>query len=453
MSEHRSEAVSIERVAGIHLSTATADQAGDRWLDVTPSEADPERCPSCELSVAATGAGPVSHDAGLIRSLSTAEGGVTRHSLAAGLPAEPTPTTNGQGGYALLGELVSHVIGVDTHRDTHTGAVLVASTGAVLAIETTPAAEDGYEALVELAEMHSTASDRAWAIEGTGSYGAGLTAFLHTRGEWVVEVDRPTRPAQRNGAKSDRLDAVRAAREALGKHKWAEPRARGEREAMRVLHTTRHGAVCDRTRAINELKAMIVSGPEELRERLRTATGAGLITACARLRDAPGRAVDYRATVVGLRRLATRIRHLDDEIRAHDRDLAALTAQHCPQVVAETGVGPITAAQAYISWSHHGRCRSDAAYANLGGAAPIEASSGKVVRHRLNRGGDRQLNRALHTIVLTRARMDPATKDYIARRMAEGKTEREARRCLKRYVARQLYRLLEAGPAAHERVA
>jgi transposase len=338
------------------------------------------------------------------------------------------------------------VIGVDTHKDTHTGAVVCARTGGVEATETVPAARSGYEALVDLADGHSAPGERAWAIEGTGSYGAGLTAFLQARGELVVEVDRPSRPAQRNGAKSDGLDAVRAAREALGRKKWAQPRARGEREAMRVLYATRNGAVCDRTRAINELKALIVSAPDELRERLRGVNGAGLVVACTRLRDTPGRPVDYRATVAALRRLAARIRQLDAEIRAHDKDLAALTAEHCPQVLAEFGVGPVTAAQAYISWSHPGRCRSEAAYANLGGVAPIEASSGKVVRYRLNRSGDRQLNRALHTIVLTRARMDPATKEYMARRTAEGKTEREVRRCLKRYVARHLYRLLEAGP-------
>jgi transposase len=437
-------------VGVIHQPTTAADQAGTRWLDVTQSEADLEKCPSSELSVAAAGAGPVPHDAGLIRSLSTASDGVTRHSLAAGLPAEPTPSADRQGGYAVLAELVSHVIGVDTHKDTHTGAVVCARTGGVEATETVPAAQRGYESLLEFADAHSAAGERAWAIEGTGSYGAGLTAFLQARGEWVVEVDRPSRPAQRNGAKSDLLDAVRAAREALGRQKWAEPRARGAREAMRVLYATRNGAVCDRTRAINELKALVVSAPEELRERLRGVNGAGLVAACARLRDAPGRPSEHRAAVAALRRLAARIRHLDEEIKAHDKDLAALTAQHCPQVVAEFGVGPITAAQAYISWSHPGRCRSEAAYANLGGVAPIEASSGKVVRHRLNRGGDRQLNRALHTIVLTRARMDPLTKEYVARRTAEGKSEREVRRCLKRYVARHLYRLLEAGPPTGE---
>lgn len=353
----------------------------------------------------------------------------------------------------MLAELVSHVIGVDTHKDTHTAAAVSARTGGVEGMHTAPAHRRGYEALFEFADARSAAGDRAWAIEGTGSYGAGLTAFLKAQGELVVEVDRPSRPAQRNGAKSDPLDAVRAAREALGKKRWAEPRTRGEREAMRVLHTTRDAAVRDRTRATNELKALVVSAPEELRERLRAAKGAGLVAAAARLRDVPERDREYRATVAAMRRLAARIRHLDEEIRAHDRDLAALTAQHCPQVIAEVGVGPVTAAQVYISWSHPRRCRNEAAYANLGGVAPIDASSGKVVRRRLNRGGDRQLNRALHTIVVTRARIDPATKEYMARRVAEGKSEREARRCLKRYVARRLYRLLEAGPQAMEKAA
>jgi transposase len=415
------------------------------WLDVTRSEAGPVGCLSAELSVAAAGVGLDPHDAGLIRSLSATAGGVTLHSLAAGLPAEPTPTTCRQGGYAVLAELVCHVVGVDTHKDTHTCAVVEAVTGAVEAVETAAATRAGYEELVEFADLRSGAGERAWAIEGTGSYGAGLTAFLHGRGEWVIEIDRPNRPARRNGAKSDPLDAIRAAREALAKQHWAQPRAGGEREAMRVLYTTRDGAVRERTRAINELKAVIVSAPEELRDRLRTRNGAALLSACHRLRDTPARDRQYRASVAVLHRLAVRIRDLDAEIRAHERDLAALTREYCPQLVAETGVGPITAAQAYISWSHPGRCRNEAAYANLGGVAPIEASSGKIVRHRLNRGGDRQLNRTLHTIIITRARVDPPTQNYIARRLAEGKSEREARRCLKRYLARRIYRLLETG--------
>lgn len=341
-----------------------------------------------------------------------------------------------------LRELVTHVIGVDTHKYTHTAAVVASATGGLQASETAPANASGYEALIELADAFAGPSERAWAIEGTGSYGAGLASFLAARGEWVIEVDRPNRPRGRNGAKSDDLDAARAAREALSRHNWAQPRARGEREAMRVILTTREGAVRDRTRATNQLKAIVVSAPEELRGRLRGVEGKALVSACARLRVG-AKDSEHRATVSALKRLARRIRHLDEEIRDHDRDLAALTARNCPQVLAEFGVGPLYAAQAYISWSHPGRCRNEGAYANLAGVAPIEASSGQVVRRRLNRGGDRQLNRALYGIVLVRANHDPATKDYLARRLAEGKSPREARRCLKRYVARRMYRLLE----------
>jgi hypothetical protein len=338
-----------------------------------------------------------------------------------------------------LAEMVSHVIGVDTH----TAAVVIAMSGGVEATETVPAIVDGYELLVDLADRFSVPCQRAWALEGTGSYGAGLAEFLARRGELVIEIDRPTRPARRNGAKSDTLDAARAAREALGRERWAQPRARGEREAMRVLVATREAAVRDRTRAINQLKAMVVSAPDELRQRLRDDTAKQLVARCLHLRDVPARPPDYRATVAALRRLAKRIAHLDTEIRAHDRDLAHLTSHHCPQLLAENGIGPIVAAQTYIAWSHPARCRNEAAFANLAGVAPIEASTGKVTRHRLNRGGDRQLNRALHTVILTRARNDDATKAYIKQRLADGKTEREARRCLKRYLARHLYRLLE----------
>jgi transposase len=343
-----------------------------------------------------------------------------------------------------LADLVTHVIGVDTHKDTHTAAAVTAATGAVEQVETAAACRDGYEVLVELADAYSEATDRAWAIEGTGSYGAGLARFLAGRGEWVIEVDRPSRPRRRPGAKSDELDAVRAARDALGQQRWAEPRAGGEREAMRVLLATRESAVRDRTRAVNELKAIIVSAPEELRDRLRRRTAAALVGACGRLRRRGGD-VAYDATVDSLRRLARRIADFDAEVAAHDADLHALTVRSCPQLQAEFGVGPITAARCYVAWSHRQRCRNEAAYAQLAGSAPIEASSGQIVRHRLNRGGDRQLNRALHTIVVTRGRAHCETRAYIARRVAQGKTERDARRCLKRYLARHIYRLLETG--------
>ena len=345
-----------------------------------------------------------------------------------------------------LQQMVSHVIGVDTHKDTHTGAVVDAVSGAELDTIEVHSNRDGFEELLEFADQHAPAEDRAWAIEGTGSYGAGLAEFLAQRGEFVIEVDRPTRPAKRNGSKSDPLDAVRAAREALARETWAQPRARGEREAMRVITATRTSAVRDRTRAINQLKAMVVSAPEDLRDELRSLGRPQLIERCARLRPRPTRTADHRATAHALRRLAQRIRHLDNEIAEHVRDLDALTTEHCPQLLAEPGIGSITAAQIYIAWSHPGRCRSEAAFASLAGTAPIEASSGQITRHRLNRGGDRQLNRALHTIALTRTRHDPETQAYIARRATENKTSRDSRRCLKRYLARRLFRLLENPP-------
>lgn len=346
----------------------------------------------------------------------------------------------------MLEGFVEYVIGVDTHKHTHTAAVLAAVTGAVLDTVTVTVSTGGYEELVELADTHCSATERAWSIEGTGSYGAGLCSFLQARGELVHELARPARPARRDGAKDDELDAVRAARELLVADRVTTPRAGGHREAMRILVATRQGAVRDRTRAINQLKALIVSAPEPLRERLRGLDGAGLIGRCRRLRHSANADPAQTAALDCLRRLATRIGHLDSEITQHDRDLVALTKSHCPQLLAEAGVGHVIAAQTYISWSHQGRCRNESAFASLAGVAPIPASSGQTIRYRLNRGGDRQLNRALHTVALTRARQDPTTRAYIQRRLAEGKTPREARRCLKRYLARHFYRLLENPP-------
>ena len=185
--------------------------------------------------------------------------------------------------------------------------------------------------------------------------------------------------------------------------------------------------------------------PPELRERLQGRSEAALLDACVRLR--PGRSDSERAAVaLALRSLAQRIRQLRSETKTLERELARRTQALAPELLARPGVGPITAAAVLIAWSHPQRLRSEAAFARLAGTAPIPASSGKTIRHRLDRGGDRQLNRALHTIILTRKRIDPGTKAYIARRLSEGKTSRDAVRCLKRYLARSLYRLLETTP-------
>jgi transposase len=212
----------------------------------------------------------------------------------------------------------------------------------------------------------------------------------------VTEIDRPARPARRNGANSDDLDAARAAREALGREHLAQPRRRGDREAVRVLLATRQGAVQSRTPAICHLKALVVNASESLRHQLRKLDTDQLLARCARLGTGPSQSVEHRATITGLRCTARRALVLEAEANDLESELEKLMVRLVPQLLAEPGVGVISAAQIVNAWSHAGRLRSEAAFAALGGAAPIEASSGKVVRHRLNRGGDRQLNRALH---------------------------------------------------------
>jgi transposase len=288
---------------------------------------------------------------------------------------------------------------------------------------------------------------RCWALEGTGSYGAGLASFLADRGEWVTEIDRPKRPRGRNGAKSDPLDAIRAGREALGRDHLASPRQRGHREALRVLQLTRSGAVKVAADSRRQLKALLVTAPEPLRAALCGGTWLAQTRVCATLTAKPSDPVEYRATVRALRLTAERALAAHGEAKQLAEELRMLVAVMAPALLAQPGVGPITAAQVLISWSHPGRLRSEAAFAMLAGVAPIPASSGRVVRHRLNRGGDRQLNRALDTIVMLRETWHEPTKRYVTRRTAEGKGRREIRRCLTRATARQLFRLLERQPA------
>jgi transposase len=345
----------------------------------------------------------------------------------------------------MLADLVELVIGIDTHKHTHTAAVVVAATGAVLQQVTVPATPAGYRQLLTLASQQP--GQRVWAIEGTGGYGAGLTRFLQAHGEQVVKLDRPKRTARRHGAKSDPLDAARAAREALGRDQLAQPRAAGYRAALSVRLAARRSAVQAAADAQRQLHALVVAAPDTLRSRLRELTTPRLVSTCGRLRLQTAWDVETVATAASLRALARRIQLLQAEVADHTRAITTLVRAWHPELLTPMGVGPIVAAVALCAWSHPGRCRTDAAFAMLGGAAPIPASSGQRIRVRLNRSGDRQLNQALHVVVLTRLRYDPATRAYAQRRRAEGKTNREIRRCLARYVARQLYRLLEAQPA------
>jgi transposase len=345
----------------------------------------------------------------------------------------------------MLAEMVDHVVGVDPDRDWITAAVVDVSTTGVVATARFGANTAGYREAVAWADEYSADTERAWAVEGTSSYGRGIAAALARSGEWVIEFDRAKEKASKDGAKTDTLDAVRAARETLGRDKLASPRtAGGVREAMRVHAVARDSAVQARTAAINELKAFVVTAPDKLRSELRGLKTGGLVKRCAGFRHSGKRTIDEQCTRAAMKAVAQRIVHLTDEIKAHEKTLRSLVDQAAPQLLTEFGVGPVTAAALYVAWSHPGRCRNEAAYARLAGVAPIPANSGQTQdRHRLNRGGDRQLNNALHTIAVTRIRAHPQTQVYKERRLTEGKTDREIRRCIKRYVARKMWRLLE----------
>ena len=249
-------------------------------------------------------------------------------------------------------------------------------------------------------------------------------------------------PSDGYRAKDDALDAVRAARAALALEAVALPRRGQQREALRLLLVARRSAVDVRREALVQLRAVIVTAPDQLREELQKLPLGRLLDRCSRLRRSSG-AADELANRLVLRSLARRIQAATEEADQLEREILTHVQALAPALLHEPGVGPIVAAQVIVAWSHRGRLRSEAAFARLAGVAPIPASSGQTQRHRLSRGGDRQLNRALHTIVLHRRQHDPATRDYIARRIAEGKSRRDATRLLKRYLARHLYRLLE----------
>ena len=345
----------------------------------------------------------------------------------------------------MLADEVDYVIGVDTHRDFHTLGVVQGSTGGVTFEAEVTANSRGHAQALRLIGEYARGR-RVWAIEGTGSYGAGLARFLSARGERVLEVDRPKRDG-RSLAKSDPIDAIRAARTLLGREKLAQPRVGGKREALRALVTTREGGLKAKKAGLCQLRALVVCLPEPLRSELCGLTRTALLGRCAHLRPERHRDSELRGAFVALRALARRVEMLTIEERELGREIRTLVVELAPELLAEPGVGPISAAQLLVSFSHQGRFASEAAFARLAGTAPIEASSGERKRHRLDPGGDRQLNRALHTIIVSRRKHHAQTIAYIARRQSEGKTAREAIRCLKRYLARHLFRTLNATPA------
>lgn len=347
----------------------------------------------------------------------------------------------------MLTEEYDFVIGGDPDRDTIDLAILDTRTGGVIGHIEAPAEGAGYVTMLSWARTNAPGR-RIWALEGTGSFAAGLAAALAQADEEVVEVGALKRS---RGAKNDRLDAVRAARTAMAREHQATPRARGLREAIRVLSATRQAVLVSRTKATNELKSLIVVAPEHLRSGLRGRSLTKQLAAIESMTSSRTAAVDHRITIMTLRSVAARIRFLTEQLQDIDPELEQLITTHPAgsKLLAEPGVGPVVAAQLLISWSHPGRVRSEAAFASLAGTAPLEASSGKRTRHRLNRGGDRALNRALHTVAITRMRCHPETRAYEARRTLEGKSHRDIRRCLKRSIARRLYRVMEAATCKH----
>lgn len=331
--------------------------------------------------------------------------------------------------------------GVDTHGQTHHAAVLD-PLGRQLGDREFPTTPAGYRALLNWLRGHGEL-ERV-GVEGTGTYGAALTRHLRSFGVTVVEVDRPDRKARRAKGKSDPLDAYAAARAALAGTASGCPKTRdGRVESIRALRVARSSAVKARSQSTNQIKALLVTGPAELREQLRPLRTTGLIAACARLRPTTDLADPEQATKTALRRLARRHQHLTEEITEADSDLRTLITAAAPRLLALPGVGTEVAGQLLTSAGDNpDRLRSEAAFAHLCGVAPIPASSGRTHRHRLNRGGDRAANNALYIVVLGRLRYDPRTRAYAERRKTEGLSKPEIIRCLKRYVAREMFAAL-----------
>jgi transposase len=347
------------------------------------------------------------------------------------------------------------VIGVDTHLRSHTLARAgTGRSGGSRTVANTPAGwGEALEFVTASAPGDASAPRVLVAMEGTRSHGAQLCRFLLAAGVEVIEVERPRRKDQRQRGKSDLIDARAAARAALDYDvdRLPTPREDGVREALRILLGARNRMTTERTATWNALLALLLTGhAEDLDWRARLKQAGPATLRALTLRAAPAEeALDARVRREHAASYARRVLELDQALRDNERDLRQLVGGCAPGLLDLPGVGPVSAAQAIVSWSHRGRCHNEGGFARLAGAAPLEASTGdgegthrEHVRHRLNRGGDRQLNRALHTIATSRLRCDPRTRNYYAKRHAEGKSDREIKRCLKTYIARILYRTL-----------
>ncbi|GHJ13585.1 IS110 family RNA-guided transposase [Micromonospora sp. AKA38] len=344
-----------------------------------------------------------------------------------------------------LADRVDAVIGVDTHTDTHTAAVLT-PVGTVLAEITVPATDEGAGVLLAWAGRQTImlgTGRRAWALDSARSHGVGLLRVLRAAGEDVLEAPKPVAGRRRRDGKSDALDAVHAARGVLAADHVAAPRTDGDREALRLLHVCRRHYSDTRTATVNLFKSVILTADDDLRTQMRGLSTLRQVQHATTLTTTSGSGLD-RLRRTQLAALAAQIVGLDQLLKANLTEIRILVDTLCPTLLEQPGIGPVTAAIALSAWSHPGRFRNEAAFASLAGVSPIPASSGRITRHRLNRGGDRTLNAALHTIAKTRQRCHQPTKDHTNRRTTEGRTPAEITRSLKRYIARQIWRTLEA---------
>lgn len=347
-----------------------------------------------------------------------------------------------------VADVADAVIGGDTHADTHT-LEMVSPAGVVIAATTVGNDRRGFTAAREFIAEHAPGPRLFVGLEGTRSYGVGLRRALGAAGVAVLEVEQPSRKTRRGRGKSDPIDAHHAALAVLAMDldRLPTPRADGDREALRILLAGRREMTGTRTRQANELRALLITGDDTDREAARGRWTQATLATISRRRGPATGTREQTVRRAEARRLARALLVLDSELTENHKTLTTIVRDIAGCLLDEPGIGPISAAQAIVSFSHPGRCRNDAAFAALAGASPNPASSGKTTRHRLNRGGDRQLNKALHFIVQSRMQTDPRTRDYVARRTAEGKSKPEIRRCLKRYVARQLHHTLTTAMA------
>ncbi|GLZ50378.1 IS110 family transposase [Actinomycetospora sp. NBRC 106375] len=403
------------------------------------------------MSAEVAGAG-LAHLVGLIRSLSACGRdssqmcrSVTSSQAGADLTAVPGREHRPM---PMLAETVDAVVGVDTHRDTHE-LEIAHPTGAVIATCTVPNTSDGFARALGWITQHAPGPRVVAAVEGTRSYGSALARALGGAGLVVLEAEQPTASERRGRGKTDAIDAHLAVLWALrlDPARLPTPRADGDREALRTLLCAREEITTAATGQINRLKALLRDGDDRDRALARGKFTDADLNTLARRRQPVGATRAQAVRHGEVRRLTVALREARRELKANHAALQGIVDELAPRLTDQPGIGPVSAAQAIVSFSHPGRCRSEAAFAALAGASPLEASSGPTTRHRLNRGGDRALNRALHIIAMIRMSRCPTTQAYVERRRAQGKSAREIRRCLKRYIARQLHRQLTAAMA------